>query len=97
MGGFNGRRWFNTSESLEKKEYIKNTQVSVKDNKIHPLLKKLRAKYEQIFGEDIKIEDQSAIFKKKNLNIFKGGDVAEFSQRQIQSNFFRDSHRSLMV
>ncbi|ORY50474.1 DUF590-domain-containing protein [Rhizoclosmatium globosum] len=40
---------------------------------------------------------QSATFKRKDLPIFKGGDPRDTCFEEIQTKFFRDSHRSLLT
>ncbi|KAI9362124.1 calcium-activated chloride channel-domain-containing protein [Zopfochytrium polystomum] len=50
-----------------------------------------------LFITDAVLEDQSGVFKRKNLAKFRGGDPSESSIREVQSAFFRDSHRSLLV
>ncbi|KAJ3110846.1 Anoctamin-7 [Phlyctochytrium bullatum] len=50
-----------------------------------------------LFEDDLGIEEQSAVFNRNRLHMFEGADPYQYSPRQIQSGFFRDSLRSLLT
>ncbi|KAI8615853.1 calcium-activated chloride channel-domain-containing protein [Chytriomyces sp. MP71] len=51
-----------------------------------------------VFGlNELDMKSQSAAFKRKDLARFKGGDPQQTASCDIQSSFFRDSHRALLT
>ncbi|KAJ3101847.1 hypothetical protein HDU97_001021 [Phlyctochytrium planicorne] len=50
-----------------------------------------------LYDDKQDITKQAAIFQRKRLQFFKGGDASKSSPLYIQLKFFRDSHRSLLT
>ncbi|KAJ3108052.1 Anoctamin-7 [Phlyctochytrium planicorne] len=65
--------------------------------KSYPFFSNIYKSLKPLFEDDLRLDQQTAVFNRNKLSLFEGADPNEYSARHIQSNLFRDSHRSLLT
>ncbi|KAI8844877.1 hypothetical protein BC829DRAFT_282265 [Chytridium lagenaria] len=72
-------------------------KVEERKAKVSPWVQVLHQFCNPLYDDKMDISRQAAVFQRKRLSTFKGGDAAKSSALEVQLKFFRDSHRSLLT
>ncbi|KAJ3113912.1 hypothetical protein HDU96_002789 [Phlyctochytrium bullatum] len=78
-------------------EECDSPKKSPEKKKTSPFLQTLLNLCQPLYADKMDISRQAAVFQRRRLNTFKGGDASKSSALDVQLKFFRDSHRSMLT